>query len=63
MSLPYHLANGWIGGLVPFVAAAMAASAGNIYYGLYYPVAVAAITFVVGMLFLRDAKPDFDINA
>jgi hypothetical protein len=63
MSLPYHLANGWIGGLVPFVAAAMAASAGNIYYGLYYPVAVAALTVVVGLLFLRDAPADFDINA
>ncbi|HET9622863.1 MAG TPA: MFS transporter [Kofleriaceae bacterium] len=63
MSLPYHLANGWIGGLVPFVAAAMAANAGNIYYGLWYPVIVAAITLVVGLSFLRDAKPDFDINA
>ncbi|HEY0193068.1 MAG TPA: MFS transporter [Kofleriaceae bacterium] len=63
MSLPYHLANGWIGGLVPLVAAAIAASVGNIYAGLYYPVIVAAICLVVGALFLRDAKPDFDINA
>jgi hypothetical protein len=62
MSLPYHLANGWIGGLVPLIAAVIAASAGDIYYGLWYPVIVAGITLVVGLAFLRDAKPDFDIN-
>jgi len=63
MSLPYHLANGWIGGLVPLIAAVIAASAGDIYYGLWYPVIVAGITLVIGLAFLRDAKPDFDINA
>jgi MFS family permease len=63
MSLPYHLANGWIGGLLPLVATAMAAASGNIYYGLWYPVIVAVVTLVVGGLFLRDAKPGFDINA
>ena len=63
MSLPYHLANGWIGGLLPLVATAIAASTGNIYAGLWYPVIVAVITVIIGGLFLRDAKPDFDINA
>jgi MFS family permease len=62
MSLPYHLANGWIGGMLPLVATAMAAGSGNIYYGLWYPVVVAVITLVVGGIFLRDAKPGFDIN-
>jgi MFS family permease len=62
MSLPYHLANGWIGGLLPLVATAMAASSGNIYHGLWYPVVVALITTVVGLAFLRDAKPGFNIN-
>ncbi|HEU4727146.1 MAG TPA: MFS transporter [Kofleriaceae bacterium] len=63
MSLPYHLANGWIGGMLPLVATVMAASSGNIYYGLWYPVVVALMTLVVGGIFLRDAKPGFDINA
>ncbi|HEX7838500.1 MAG TPA: MFS transporter [Kofleriaceae bacterium] len=63
LSLPYHLANGWIGGMLPLVATAMAAGAGNIYYGLWYPVVVAVLTVVVGGLFLHDPKPDFDIHA
>ncbi|HEX2688373.1 MAG TPA: MFS transporter [Kofleriaceae bacterium] len=63
MSLPYHLANGWIGGMLPLVATAMAAGAGNIYYGLWYPVIVAIITLFVAGAFVRDAKPGFDINA
>jgi len=63
MSLPYHLANGWIGGMVPYIATVWAASSGNIYRGLLYPVIVAVVTLVVGGLFLRDAKPGFDINA
>jgi MFS family permease len=62
MSLPYHLANGWIGGLLPLVAIGIAAAWGNIYSGLWYPVVVACVTLVVGGLFLRDAKPGFDIN-
>jgi len=62
MSLPYHLANGWIGGLLPLVATAMAASSGDIYHGLWYPVVVAVITTIVGISFLRDAKPGFNIN-
>jgi hypothetical protein len=54
MSLPYHLGNGWFGGMLPLMAASMAASSGNIYYGLWYPVGVAAMTFVVGLIFLPD---------
>ena len=62
MSLPYHLANGWIGGMLPLVATVMAASSGNIYFGLWYPIVVAVMTLIVGGIFLRDAKPGFDIN-
>jgi MFS family permease len=56
MSLPYHIGNGWFGGFLPTTAFAMVAATGNIYYGLWYPVAVAAITFVVGLLFVREMK-------
>jgi hypothetical protein len=54
MSLPYHLGNGWFGGMLPLAAASMAAASGNIYYGLWYPVGVAAMTFVIGLAFLPD---------
>ncbi len=54
MSLPYHIGNGWFGGMLPLLATAMVAASGNIYYGLWYPIIVSAITFVVGTLFLRD---------
>jgi MFS family permease len=54
MSLPYHVGNGWFGGFLPTTAFAMVAASGDIYYGLWYPVVVAALTFVVGMLFVRD---------
>jgi hypothetical protein len=54
MSLPYHLGNGWFGGLLPLAATAMAAASGNIYYGLWYPVAIAAMTFIIGLAFLPD---------
>jgi hypothetical protein len=63
MSLPYHLANGWIGGLLPLVTFAMATWRGNIYFGLWYPIGFAALTVIVGGLFLPDPKPDFDIRA
>jgi MFS family permease len=63
MSLPYHLANGWIGGLLPLFATAMSASSGNIYRGLWYPIVFCAITVVVGGLFLHDPRKDFDIHA
>jgi hypothetical protein len=62
MSLPYHIGNGWFGGFLPTTAFAMVAATGNIYYGLWYPVVVALVTFVVGMLFIRETK-DVDINA
>jgi hypothetical protein len=56
MSLPYHIGNGWFGGMLPLFATAMAAGAGNIYYGLWYPVVVSLMTVVVGFLFLHDTK-------
>jgi len=56
MSLPYHIGNGWFGGMLPLVATAMVAASGNIYYGLWYPVGVAAMTFIVGLIFLRDRR-------
>ena len=62
MSLPYHIGNGWFGGLLPTTAFAMVAATGDIYYGLWYPVIVAAMTFVIGMLFVRETK-DVDIYA
>ena len=63
MSLPYHLGNGWFGGMLPLVATAMVAASGNIYRGLWYPIVVAAATLVFGVVFLRETKPDFDIHA
>ncbi len=62
MSLPYHIGNGWFGGLLPTTAFAMVAATGDIYYGLWYPVIVAAGTFVIGMIFVRETK-DVDIYA
>ena len=56
MSLPYHIGNGWFGGFLPTTAFAMVAATGNIYYGLWYPIVVAAITVVVGGLFLKDMR-------
>ena len=54
MSLPYHLGNGWFGGFLPTTAFAMVAATGDIYYGLWYPVVVAAATVVIGLLFLPE---------
>lgn len=54
MSLPYHIGNGWFGGMLPLVATAMVAASGNVYYGLWYPIIVALITTIVGVLFLSD---------
>jgi Sugar (and other) transporter len=56
MSLPYHIGNGWFGGMLPLLATAMVAASGDIYYGLWYPIVVAAMTFIVGTLFLRETK-------
>src|SRR5262249_28775279 len=52
MSLPYHLGNGWFGGMLPLLATAMAAGSGDIYRGLWYPIGVSLLTVVVGALFL-----------
>jgi MFS family permease len=62
MSLPYHIGNGWFGGLLPLVATAIVASSGNIYQGLWYPIVVAVITVVIGLIFLRNTK-DRDLSA
>jgi MFS family permease len=60
MSLPYHIGNGWFGGMLPLFATAIVALKGSIYYGLWYPVIVAVMTFVIGALFLKETK-DRDI--
>ena len=56
MSLPYHIGNGWFGGMLPLTAAALVAAKGNIFAGLWYPVIVAALTVVVGGLFIRETR-------
>jgi hypothetical protein len=56
MSLPYHIGNGWFGGMLPLLATAMVAASGDIYYGLWYPIVVAAMTFIVGSLTLKETK-------
>ena len=60
MSLPYHIGNGWFGGLLPATALAIVAQTGNMYNGLWYPIIFASITFVIGMLFVKETK-DVDI--
>ena len=60
MSLPYHIGNGWFGGFLPTTSFAIVAATGNIYSGLWYPIVIAAATFVIGMLFVRETK-DVDI--
>lgn len=62
MSLPYHIGNGWFGGLLPATGLAIVAQTGNMYNGLWYPIIFASITFVVGMLFVKETK-DIDIYA
>jgi MFS family permease len=62
MSLPYHIGNGWFGGFLPPIAVALVAATGNIYAGLWYPIAIAAMTFIVGMIFVPETK-DVDITA
>ena len=61
MSLPYHIGNGWFGGMLPLLATAVVASKGNIYAGLWYPIIVAIMSFVIGSLFIRETK-DRDIR-
>ena len=62
MSLPYHIGNGWFGGFLPAISFSIVAAQGNIYSGLWYPIIIAAMTFVVGMLFVKETK-DIDIYA
>jgi len=62
MSLPYHIGNGWFGGLLPTIAFGVVAQSGNIFNGLWYPVIIAGATFVIGMLFVPETK-DRDIYA
>jgi MFS family permease len=61
MSLPYHIGNGWFGGMLPLLATAIVASRGNIYAGLWYPIIVALMSFVIGSLFIKETK-DRDIR-
>ncbi|MEI6303805.1 MAG: MFS transporter [Betaproteobacteria bacterium] len=56
MSLPYHIGNGWFGGMLPLTATAMVAATGDIYYGLWYPIVVAVMTLIIGTLFLTETK-------
>jgi sugar phosphate permease len=60
MSFPYHIGNGWFGGMLPLLATAIVAFQGNIYAGLWYPVIVALGTAIIGFIFLHDTK-DTDI--
>ncbi len=62
MSLPYHIGNGWFGGLLPTISFALVAQNGNIYYGLWYPIIIATMTLVIGTLFVKETK-DVDIYA
>ncbi len=62
MSLPYHIGNGWFGGLLPTTSFALVAYKGDIYFGLWYPVIIAMMTFIIGMLFVKETK-DVDIYA
>ncbi|MFC7052634.1 MFS transporter [Hansschlegelia quercus] len=61
MSLPYHIGNGWFGGLLPATAFAMVAATGDIYYGLWYPIVFALMTVVIGLFFVPETK-DRDTN-
>ena len=62
MSLPYHIGNGWFGGFLPTTSFAIVAATGDIYSGLWYPVAISVITLVIGVLFVRETK-DVDIRS
>jgi MFS family permease len=62
MSLPYHIGNGWFGGFLPTIAFALVASTGDIYYGLWYPIVIALMTFVIGSLFMKDSDTQASIH-
>jgi hypothetical protein len=61
MSLPYHIGNGWFGGMLPLLATAMVAASGDIYNGLWYPIVVSVMTLVIGAIFLKDNR-EVDIH-
>ncbi len=61
LSLPYHIGNGWFGGFLPATVFAIVATTGNIYSGLWYPIGIAAMSFVIGLIFLPETK-DRDIT-
>lgn len=61
MSLPYHIGNGWFGGLLPATVFAMSAAKGDIYYGLWYPIIIAIMTLIIGLIFVRETK-DVDLD-
>ena len=61
MSLPYHIGNGWFGGFLPATVFAIVAATGNIYSGLWYPIVIAAMSFIVALIFLPETK-DVDIT-
>jgi predicted MFS family arabinose efflux permease len=63
MSLPYHIGNGWFGGMLPLLFTALVAASGDIYRGLWYPIIVALVTVVIGAIFLRETPKNFDIHA
>ena len=56
LSVPYHAAVGWIGGLLPTVAFSLVVATGNIYYGLWYPVIVVSLSFIIGMRYIKEAR-------
>jgi hypothetical protein len=56
MSLPYHIGNGWFGGMLPLLATAFVAAYGDIYFGLWYPIVVAIMTVIIGALFLHESN-------
>jgi hypothetical protein len=62
MSLPYHLGNGWFGGFLPVTSFAIVAATGDIYAGLWYPIGVAALTAVIGFLWLQETRGRPDVE-
>jgi hypothetical protein len=56
LSVPYHLGVGWVGGMVPTVAFSLVVATGNIYYGLWFPVTVVSLSFVIGMCFMKENR-------
>ncbi|MBW8880973.1 MAG: MFS transporter [Asticcacaulis sp.] len=62
MSVPYHFGNGWFGGLLPAIAFTIIATTGGMYDGLWYPIIIAGVTFVIGLFFVKDKK-DVDLHA